>query len=550
MRHLRSILYALVLAPAIWILAGVGFTHDLTSRGREFFAAESISGLLLLIFAGILYTILAFAPVSPAGPVLTGVAYLGVTVWAWNSPADYAGLWPAEVAKDSFDLSRPGYGLAALLAIPLLGTALSARRWSRYEPPVLPIIGEIGRFRGAATAPGIPISIAETTVLRAGDVAVPVTPSPAPVADRTAAMPAPSPDRTSPMPAAPMPAAPNRTSATPAASDDQTVTMSATPDDRTAAMPATHPAPDDRTATVPDASAAPDDQTVAMAAVSDDRTAAMPAPGSAASSRAASTPNSEAEAAAQDGSTPQVADPAVDSSAAWDPTIAVRTPEAEPTTVFVVSSDETTVVAARPAPPAGAGSVIKKLPITANPDIAGKGPSGEQTGGTSATPAVQPHSADDEETHRLPEPAEIEAAKKAAADDEPTLALKADEEPSSKPAPAPQADDEPTGKPAPASQAEDEPTGKPAPAPQAVEVADDRTMLLPAADKEQKPQPPAPAQPEPARTGGQPAMIPDVAETPADDLTEPFGLPLPATANGDEPTTYIPAQRHPSRIEA
>ncbi|MEU4558866.1 hypothetical protein AB0F72_10775 [Actinoplanes sp. NPDC023936] len=182
MRHLRSILYALVLAPSIWILAGVGFTDDLSSRGRDFFAAESVSGLLLVLFAGILYAILTFAPVSPAGPVLAGVAYLGVTIWAWNSPAAYAALWSPEVSKEGFDLSRPGYGLAALLAIPLIGTALSARRWARYEPPVLPIIGEIGRFRGKATVSTAPLSIAETTVIRPG--------RPASEADRTVAVPA------------------------------------------------------------------------------------------------------------------------------------------------------------------------------------------------------------------------------------------------------------------------------------------------------------------------------------------------------------------------
>ncbi|SDT70031.1 hypothetical protein [Actinoplanes derwentensis] len=187
MRHLRSIFYALVLAPSIWVLIGVGFTNDLSSRGRDFFSAESISGLLLVIFAGILVTILAFSPISPAGPALTGTAFLGVTIWAWNSPAEYAALWAPEVAKEGFDLSRPGYGLAALLAVPLMTTALSARRWARYEPPVLPIIGEIGRFRGAAKAPGIPVAIEQTTVIRPATTGFPTNTS-APAADRTVAI--------------------------------------------------------------------------------------------------------------------------------------------------------------------------------------------------------------------------------------------------------------------------------------------------------------------------------------------------------------------------
>jgi hypothetical protein len=212
MRHLRSILYALVLAPAVWVLAGVGFTHDLTSRGRDFFTAESLSGLLLLIFAGILFAIMAFSPISPLGPTISGAVFLGVTYWAWSSPSSYAGVWSPDVVKDGFDLSRPGYGLAALLAVPLLCTALSARRWARYEPPVLPIIGEIGRFRGSAKVAGINVAAAETTVFRTAQ-------PPAAQADRTQVL------RTSPA-ASPQPSPISGTGAAPSA--DATVALPAT----------------------------------------------------------------------------------------------------------------------------------------------------------------------------------------------------------------------------------------------------------------------------------------------------------------------------------
>ncbi len=165
MRHVRSILYALILAPALWILTGVGFNHDLTTRGRGTFAVESFAGLLLLLLAGAAYGILAFAPISPAGPLLAGVTFLGIACWALAAPAGYAGTFPTSLTKDSFDLSRPGYGLAALLAVPLICTALSARRWEKYEPPVLPIIGVVGRPRGKAAAPGTTIAALATQVI-------------------------------------------------------------------------------------------------------------------------------------------------------------------------------------------------------------------------------------------------------------------------------------------------------------------------------------------------------------------------------------------------
>jgi hypothetical protein len=164
-RHLRSILYALVLAPAAWILTGIGLTDDLHGRARQYTGVESFTGLLLLLLAGAAYAILVFSPISPAGPALSGLAYLGVVVWALVAPASYAGVWPAGVTKPGFDLSRPGYGLAALLAVPLICTALSARRWARYEPPQLPLIGTLGRSRGAAAVAGTPVAAVTTQIL-------------------------------------------------------------------------------------------------------------------------------------------------------------------------------------------------------------------------------------------------------------------------------------------------------------------------------------------------------------------------------------------------
>ncbi|WP_127499597.1 hypothetical protein [Actinoplanes solisilvae] len=120
-----------MLAPAVWGLAGAGLTRDLTARGRDDFAVESVTGLLLLVLAGAAYAILLLAPISAAGPLAGGLAFLGISVWVLVSPAGYASIWPESVAKEGFDLSRPGYGLALLLALPLICVALSPRRWAR-----------------------------------------------------------------------------------------------------------------------------------------------------------------------------------------------------------------------------------------------------------------------------------------------------------------------------------------------------------------------------------------------------------------------------------
>ncbi|GAA4597957.1 hypothetical protein BJY16_002540 [Actinoplanes octamycinicus] len=365
MRHLRSILYALVLAPAIWVLAGVGFTHDLVSRGRDMFTAESVSGLLLLIFAGILYAIMAFSPISPAGPTLAGATFLGVTYWAWSAPESYAGVWPPDVVKTDFDLSRPGYGLAALLAVPLLCTALSARRWARYEPPVLPIIGEIGRFRGSAKVAGETVAAAETTVLRTAQpmpsrrpadptVAIP-TQRPAPLAAQTAA------------PLAAQTAAPvaAQTAAPVAAQDDKTQIFGTVGADPTVAIPSAaattparpavaanvaNPAPNSnnsgittnstiapstgKTASQPLATTPPDgDQTVAMVLPATAPVPAKPTP--------ASTPVTAAAASAQ-----------------------VPADE-EKTTALPAQEEKTTALPARPAPAAAKAAAAATQPASA-----------------------------------------------------------------------------------------------------------------------------------------------------------------------------------------
>ena len=158
-------MYALVLAPAVWILCGVGFDQDLTGRARDNGGLESLSGVLLLLLAGAAYAILLLSPISPLGPLLAGLTFAGVSAWARIAPESYAGVWPADVTSDGFNLSTPGYGLALLLAVPLLVTALSARRWRAYEPPEFVLLGTIGRARGAASVAGTTMASERTTVI-------------------------------------------------------------------------------------------------------------------------------------------------------------------------------------------------------------------------------------------------------------------------------------------------------------------------------------------------------------------------------------------------
>ena len=244
-------MYALVLAPAVWILCGVGFDQDLTGRARDNGGLESVSGVLLLLLAGAAYAILLLSPISPLGPLLAGLTFAGVAAWARIAPASYAGVWPGNVASDGFDLSTPGYGLAALLAVPLLITALSARRWRAFEPPEFVLLGTIGRARGAASVAGTTMASERTTVIpqqRTEPAFVPGfggTPFGHPAAgddsgERTTVLPLGRPPAHAPEPIVPAPRTPQPSAPRPSAPEPATEALG--PDtDRTADVSAEQP---------------------------------------------------------------------------------------------------------------------------------------------------------------------------------------------------------------------------------------------------------------------------------------------------------------------
>jgi hypothetical protein len=228
MRHVRSILYALVLAPTVWVLCGVGLTDDLIGRANDSTGTiESLIGLMMMLLAGAAYAILIFSPISPAGPLLGGLVYLAAGLWSWAAPSSYASVWSPELSKDGFNLSLPGYGLALVLSVPMICTALSARRWDRYEPPVLPLIGALGRVRGSAAVTGEPIAAAQTTVFRTQQPGTPVVERPAEVTTLLTAPPS-----APPAPSTDSEATTLLTGAPPASStDSEATTLLATPPD-------------------------------------------------------------------------------------------------------------------------------------------------------------------------------------------------------------------------------------------------------------------------------------------------------------------------------
>ncbi len=136
MRHIGSIFLALILAPATWVLTGIGVSKFAEAQADSSgFGVGLTLGLAAILGAGLCYTVLIFPRISPLGPVLAGIAFLGLVVWRVGDVAGFNRVVPADVLNVDSALRNPANGYAALLALPLLATLFSLRRWRRHEYP-------------------------------------------------------------------------------------------------------------------------------------------------------------------------------------------------------------------------------------------------------------------------------------------------------------------------------------------------------------------------------------------------------------------------------
>lgn len=129
MRHLGSLVLAGVVAPSVYLLAGRGLVRfsDGVADPSDWFTG--VGAGVTLGLAGALYALLVVVRLSPVGPVLAGLGYLATAVWALTDPAEFAALVPSGVVDYGAPELTAAAGVGPLLAVPLLLTAFSPRRW-------------------------------------------------------------------------------------------------------------------------------------------------------------------------------------------------------------------------------------------------------------------------------------------------------------------------------------------------------------------------------------------------------------------------------------
>ena len=99
MRHLGSLLAGLVVAPLAWVLiaAGQPRTAQTFERWRALdsvYTGDVLKPLGLLVGAGLLIGLVLALRLSPVGPLVAGLAYLGVYGYSFRDPFRVLDLLP------------------------------------------------------------------------------------------------------------------------------------------------------------------------------------------------------------------------------------------------------------------------------------------------------------------------------------------------------------------------------------------------------------------------------------------------------------------------
>ncbi|GAB4049477.1 hypothetical protein [Catellatospora paridis] len=134
MRHIGSFLLALVFAPAIFLLTGTGLSAFQTmwvSGGAPSAVVDAAVATGALLLASILYAILTMVRLSPVGPFLAGLGMFVMSAWAASWPQSYAETFAMLDVHMGGAVGQSGLGL--VLAVPLLATVVSPRRWRKHE---------------------------------------------------------------------------------------------------------------------------------------------------------------------------------------------------------------------------------------------------------------------------------------------------------------------------------------------------------------------------------------------------------------------------------
>ncbi|WP_344407487.1 hypothetical protein, partial [Dactylosporangium fulvum] len=149
MRHVGSLIAGMFIAPIAWLLIAVGqqkstkTVEDWVARGA-FDSVDLLAPAAYLLGAGLLIGLIATLRISPAGPIVAGLALLATYVSLFIDPLSTMSGLPddLELGGLTVDLTVPvANGTTAVLGLALLIAAASVKRW-RTWPAVVEVPAE------------------------------------------------------------------------------------------------------------------------------------------------------------------------------------------------------------------------------------------------------------------------------------------------------------------------------------------------------------------------------------------------------------------------
>lgn len=140
MRHLWTLIAAVVIAPLTWLLLAYGQDRSLQAFANEdatgsFDTGDFVRPVACLAAAGLLLGLIASLRFSPLGATLTGAVYTASYVALMASPDTVMDLIPNNISvagRDADPATPVRTGVTMLLGALLLMAVVSVSRWRRW----------------------------------------------------------------------------------------------------------------------------------------------------------------------------------------------------------------------------------------------------------------------------------------------------------------------------------------------------------------------------------------------------------------------------------
>jgi hypothetical protein len=184
MRHIGTLIAAIVIGPLAWILIAYGQDRTATafanaqSKGA-FHTGDFVRPLIFLAAAGVLLGLIATLRFSPLGAVVTGVVYVMSYVWLFVDAKGLLDLFKRDlsIGGQRADPTTPvRTGTTLLVGALLLVAVASVSRWRRWPAPGAAVAEPSG---GTGETDTLSLGSVDPAMFRpSGTIGAPSTPEP------------------------------------------------------------------------------------------------------------------------------------------------------------------------------------------------------------------------------------------------------------------------------------------------------------------------------------------------------------------------------------